>query len=916
MQTNYVRLLLGLVAIPLCLPAFSLTLYVSPDGNDAWSGKLQTANRQKTDGPVASLTGARDAVRRLKVQGPLTEPVTVRISPGAYVMAEPLVLEPQDSGTEQAPITYQGVPYRSIFPGGRKITGFKPGPGGVWQATVPGVAAGDYYFEQLWINGRRMIRARTPNAEDPGETPQPRYLYVWKKMPFGVDPVTGQQVDMSRRAFYARPGDVACLADVPQNGLNDVTLVSYHAWETARHRLQSVDLQTGAVITTGNAPWAFQWLGVNHRYHLENFRAALDAPGEWYLDRDGTLSVMPLPGTDMTTATVVAPVIPEFIRVQGDPEAGLYVEHVTLRGLDFFYTAHTLEPQGHGDGQAAVSVPAAIMVDGARNVTFDRLYVAHTGGTYGLWFRRGCRNCRVTQSEFFDLGAGGIKIGETLIQSKEALQTHGCVADNNLIHAGGRTFPGAVGVWIGQSSDNQVTHNDISDLYYTGVSVGWSWGYRDTICKRNRTEFNHIHHLGWGVMSDMGGVYTLGIQDGASVSSNVIHDIMSWNKFGAAGLGLYNDEGSTHITMENNLVYNTRDSTYHQHYGRENIVRNNILVNGQDRQISYAREEEHVPYTFESNIVYFTTGTLFWQTSPGKRQWRFDRNVYWREGGGPFDFCGLSFADWQALGQDQHSVIADPMFRDVANLDFTLAADSPALKLGFKPFDYKQAGLYGDPDWTKRVPRHYAPVQMAPDPPPPPPLVLNEDFEAAPVGAQPAEGTLNLEGKGDSILVTDETAAAGTKSLKFTDAEGLAHSFDPHLVYGPRYEAGAYTCSYDVRLEPGAELWQEYRDWSVSPYVIGPSLKFADGKLYARDKELMALPTGQWCHIEVTAKLGAGADGHYQLTVTLPGGQPQQFSLPCVDAKWNKLTWVGFVSNATSKTVLYLDNVKLQNLAP
>ena len=194
MQTSYVRLLLGLAAMLLCLPAFSLTLYVSPDGDDAWSGKLQTANRQKTDGPVASLTGARDAVRRLKAQGPLTEPVTVKISPGAYAMAEPLVLEPQDSGTEQAPITYQGVPYRSIFPGGRKITGFKPGPGGVWQATVPQVAAGDYYFEQLWINGRRMIRARTPNAESPDETPQPRYLYVWKKRPFGVDPATDEEI--------------------------------------------------------------------------------------------------------------------------------------------------------------------------------------------------------------------------------------------------------------------------------------------------------------------------------------------------------------------------------------------------------------------------------------------------------------------------------------------------------------------------------------------------------------------------------------------------------------------------------------------------------------------------------------------------------------------------------------------------
>lgn len=902
------------MTIIVCLPAGALTLYVSPEGNDAWSGRLQAPNRPKTDGPVASLQGARDAIRKVKARGPLTEPVTVSISKGAYEMTEPLVLGPGDSGTAETPIVYQGVRGQSVFPGGRRITGFTQGPGGVWQAHVPEVAAGKWYFEHLWINGRRGLRARTPNVVNPGETPQPRYLYVWRRMPFAPDPVSGEMVDMSRRGFYARPEDIASLAKVPQDQLKDVTLVSYHAWESTRHRLQSVDPETGAVITTGNGPWAFQWLGPNHRYHLENLKRALDAPGEWYLDRDGTLSVIPLPGEDMATATIVAPVLPEFVRIQGEPDAGLYVEHVTFRDLDFLYTDYVLPPEGHGDGQAAVTIPASIMVDGARDVTFDRVNIGPTAGTYGLWFRQGCRNCRMTGCELFDLGAGGVKIGEAVIQPKEALQTHGCIVDNNLIRSGGRLYTGAVGVWIGQSSDNQITHNDIQDLYYTGVSVGWSWGYSDTICKRNTIEFNHIHHLGWGVMSDMGGVYTLGLQDGASVSNNVIHDVYSWNKFGYAGLGLYNDEGSTHITMENNLVYNIRDMTYHQHYGKENVVRNNILVNGENFQLSYAREEPHLGYTFENNIVYFRTGKLFWEASPGKRQRVFDRNVYYKEGGEPFDFAGLTFAEWQASGQDRNSVIADPKFRDVDNLDFTLAADSPALKLGFRPFDWRQAGLYGDPQWTQRALRHYAPVDYAPDPPPPPPLVLNEDFELCPAGTQPPDGQFNLEGKGDSIVVTDETAAGGRKSLKFTDAAGLEYSFNPHLVYNPEYREGVAKCSYDVRVEPGAELWHEYRDWSVNPYLVGPSLKIIGGKLSARDQELLEVPLSQWFHVEVTVKVGAAAEGTYQLAVTLPGAQPQQFTLPCVDAQWNRLTWVGFVSNAKAQTVFYLDNVKIENL--
>lgn len=913
METSQTGLLCLLLALMLCVPALGLTLYVAPTGNDAWSGKLAEPNRAKTDGPVATLAGARDAIRKLKAQGPLAEPVTVKVARGAYPITEPFVLGPQDSGTAQTPITYEGVPDQSVFPGGRKITGFQKGQDGVWRARVPGVAEGQWYFEQLWVNGWRMIRARTPNVVTPAETPQPRFLYVWKKMPFAPDPVTGEKTDMSRRGFYARPEDLQCLANVPPDKLNDVTLVSYHAWETTRHRVQSVDLKTGAVITTGNAPWAFQWLGVNHRYHLENFPAALDEPGEWYLDRDGTLSIIPLPGQDMKTATVVAPVSPDFLRIEGEPDAGLYVEHVTFRNLSFLFSAYTLPPEGHGDGQAAVTIPAAVMVDGAHDVTFDRCSIGHVGGTYGLWFRQGCRNCAVTHSELFDLGAGGARIGEAGIQSKPELQTHECVADNNLIRSGGRTYPGAVGVWIGQSSDNRVTHNDIQDLYYSGVSVGWSWGYSPTICQRNKIEFNQIHHLGWGVMSDMGGVYTLGLQDGASISNNVIHDIYSWNKFGYAGLGLYNDEGSSGITMENNLVYNTRDMTYHLHYGQGNLVRNNILVNGENFQLSYAREEPHLGYTFENNIVYFTTGKLFWEGSPGKRQRIFDRNVYYKEGGEPFDFAGLSFADWQASGQDQHSVIADPKFRDIDHLDFTLEADSPALALGFKPFDWKQAGLYGEPEWTKRAARHFVAVEYAPDPPPPPPLDLNEDFEIYPVGTQPSEGQFNVENQGDSILVTDVTAASGTRSLGFTDAEGLRYSFDPHLVYNPQYQEGLAKCSFDVRMEAGAELWHEYRDWSVNPYVTGPSLQIVGGKLLARDEELLDVPLGQWVHLEIATKVGAGADGTYQLTVTLPNSQPQQFNLPVVDPKWNKLTWVGFVSNATTKTVFYLDNIRLKN---
>jgi len=872
----------------------------------------------------------------------LTQSVRVEVAGGLYTLTEPLVFTPEDSGTAGCPITYEAAPgAKPIFSGGRVITGFQPGEGELWVARIPEVASGEWTFEQLWVNGRRATRARSPNKF---------YYYTTRKVGYGTDPLTGQQVDLSRRAFSVRPEDIQPLLGKSPEQWRDVCLVAYHAWESSRHRMAALDPENQRIITTGSAPWPTMMWGGPQRYHLENFREALDSPGEWFLDRDGTLYYWPLPGETLPSppseggatggCEVVAPVLESFVHFTGQPDLGLPVEHLTLRGLTFHYSGYWLPPEGHADSQAAAGIPAVVMADGAQNVTIERCEIAHTG-LYGLWFRRACQHCRVQQTHFHDLGAGGVRIGESII-APEVERTGHIVCDNNLIHAGGRIFTGAVGVWIGQSSDNQVTHNDISDLYYTGISVGWSWGYADTDCKRNKIEFNHIHHLGWGVMSDMGAVYTLGVSDGTTVSNNVIHDIFSYDRYGWGGLGLYNDEGSTHLTMENNLVYHTKDMTYHQHYGRENVIRNNILVCGQESQISVHRVEPHLSATFENNIVYWKTGKLFWQPSLDGRQLSFDNNVYWCASGEPFDFMGLTFEEWQQAGHDTHSLIADPLFVDPDRLDFRLKPDSPALKLGFKPFDYSKAGLYGDPDWVAIPQRiEYPPVEIAPDPPPPPPFVLDEGFEDYPVGAAPLDAQVHLEGKGESIAVTDETACPpsptsgegrggdGRQSLKVVDAPGLQFSFNPHFVYTPHYSEGVAHCSFDLRVEEGVEFWHEWRDWSQNPYLIGPSLQVIGNRLKFRETDLLEVPVGQWFHLDITAGLGpqstlpdvgegrGGATGTFEVTVTLPNQPPQRFpDLPFVSPEWKQLTWIGFVSNAQEKTVFYLDNIRIDNPIP
>ena len=280
-------------------------------------------------------------------------------------------------------------------------------------------------------------------------------------------------------------------------------------------------------------------------------------------------------------------------------------------------------------------------------------------------------------------------------------------------------------------------------------------------------------------------------------------------------------------------------------------------------------------------------------------------------------FYRRNFAEWQELGLDEDSIIADPLFVDPDRRDFQLQADSPAFELGFQPINVQEVGLYGDPEWVREASHSRCAVTPLPkEPEPPQPLTVSDDFEETPIGQSPAQAAISGAEQGGSIAVSAERAAAGQRSLKITDSKSLQPTWQPHFYYQPHLTTGRVRQSFDVWLEPNNQFFTEWRDNAEYPKNVGPSVQFdGKGQISVGGKVLAIVPTQRWVRVTLEAEVGKAAPRNFRLTITPRGKDTHVFDgLPFSGSDFAQLHWLGFSSTATADTAFFLDNLQIERI--
>jgi parallel beta-helix repeat protein len=573
----------------LCAASHAETvIFVSPNGNDRNDGLSRAAAEKRSGkGPVASFKAALEIAAKEREGG---ESVRIVALPGVFYLVEPLQITSRHSGIKGKPLVIEAEKAGTVTLSGGYEVRWREGQAAYWVAATKSGKR----FQTLWVNEQFATRARSPNVGSYYTGASNARTPVPENKPFSVTNPANIENTKALVLPKAAQEELRRLK-LEGNDVSQTFLQAWHSWTTSTHRVTDFDSLSGVLRVSPESRWPFLRFGSNQRFVLENLPGMLDQAGEWWLSPTGDLRYLPKPKESIDKTVGVAPLLERVIDINGTPDRP--VEHVVLRGLRISHSLAWSAP--FIDTQAAVNIPAAVVSTYARDLRIENCSFEQIGG-YALWLRKGSSANVIDQSRFVNLGAGGIRLGEAELPKTPADKVENNVVTDNEVKRGGRVFPAGVGIWIGQSSGNTIERNEVSDLFYTGISVGWTWGFGETAAYDNVIQDNYIHNIGQGVLSDLGGIYVLGSGKGTVIKNNKIEDVTSFGEDGATAWGIYLDEGASTVLVESNTVLRTTGGGFHLHYGRGNIVRKNLFGYGKLAQAKRTSKNSS-DITFEDN---------------------------------------------------------------------------------------------------------------------------------------------------------------------------------------------------------------------------------------------------------------------------------------------------------------------------
>ena len=552
-------------------------IWISPKGSDFNDGTRQS--------PKATLTSALRQARewRRTEDNRIQGGITIYMEGGTYAFYEPVFIRPEDSGTKESPTTIRSVgDEKVILSGGISINGWKK-QGKVWVADVPVFNGRPLDFRQLWVNGKKAVRAR--DVED------------FEKMNRICS------VDEKNEILYVPAVSIRRLIDNKGNlKAKYAEMVLHQMWCVANLRIRSVEVQGDSAAIRFHQPesriqfehpWPRPMVttdGHNSAFYLTNARELQDVPGEWYHDIDARkVYYYPREGEKMQEAEVIVPAVETLVRVEGTLDRP--VCHIRFEKITFSYTTwmrpsekghvplqagmyltdgYRIDPKmqrnylNHPlDNQGWLGRPAAaVRVVAARQIDFERCRFEHLGST-GLDYEEAVQGGVVRGCLFRDIAGNGLLVGsfspaahETHLPYNPADRREVCTQQqiNNCYFTEiGNEDWGCLAIAAGYVGDVNIEHNEISEVPYSGISLGWGWTQTVNCMRNNRVHANLIHHYAKH-MYDVAGIYTLGSQPKSYVTENCVHSIYKPGYVHDPNhwFYLYTDEGSSFITVRDN----------------------------------------------------------------------------------------------------------------------------------------------------------------------------------------------------------------------------------------------------------------------------------------------------------------------------------------------------------------------------